>query len=250
MFLKPFEIDRSSVVKDIVSRDYRTAEIFRKYDIEFCCGGNWELGAICDMKGLDMGEIKKEIETAIRTFCIHPSVRFNEWSIDFLTEYIVNIHHHYLKTQFPRIGDHLQHFTDGHRRKYPYLPEANQQYNYLVKSLLPHLHQEEEILFPYIRQIAHAYESRETYASLLVRTLRKPVEDVMHNEHVVVSKVLKCLRELTNNYSPPEDACVSHKVTFNLLKELDNDLAQHLYLENEILFPKAIAMEKELLQRP
>jgi regulator of cell morphogenesis and NO signaling len=106
---------------------------------------------------------------------------------------------------------------------------------------------EEEILFPYIRQIAHAYKSRESYAGLLVRTLRKPVENVMQHEHETISKILNRIRLLTDNYQSPPNACVSHGVTFSLLKELDNDLVQHVYLENQILFPRAIAMEKELL---
>ena len=119
-------------------------------------------------------------------------------------------------------------------------------FNSLYKDIIPHLQQEEEILFPYIRQIAHAYNSKESYASLLVRTLRKPVEEVMKYEHESISRILHSLREYTNNYTPPENACVSHQVAFSMLKELDHDLVQHVFLENEILFPKAIAMEKEL----
>lgn len=101
-----------------------------------------------------------------------------------------------------------------------------------------------------MRQISHAYESKESYASLLVRTLRKPVEDLMHHEHDTLKKVLTRFRSLTNNYMAPDNACTSHRVAFSLLQELDDDIVQHLYLENEVLFPKAIAMEKELLQKP
>jgi regulator of cell morphogenesis and NO signaling len=119
----------------------------------------------------------------------------------------------------------------------------------LHNTMLPHLLQEEEVIFPYIRQIAHAYESRESYASLLVRTLRKPVEDIMHHEHKLLEKVLYQFRILTNGYTPPEASCTSHRLSFSLLRELDEDLVQHIYLENEILFPKAVLMEKELLQR-
>lgn len=105
------------------------------------------------------------------------------------------------------------------------------------------------MIFPYIRQISHAYESKESYASLLVRTLRKPVEDLMHDEHNSIGKTLTQLRELTNNYTAPENACTSHRLAYSLIKELDDDLVQHIYLENDILFPKAISMEKELLER-
>ena len=94
----------------------------------------------------------------------------------------------------------------------------------------------------------HAYESREPYAALLVRTLRKPVENMMAHEHKYIEKYLTAMREITNNYTPPPNSCITHRVAFFKLKELDNDVVQHMHLENNILFPKAIAMEKEILE--
>lgn len=249
MFLKSINIERNSFVSDIVREDYRTASVFRKYDIDFCCGGKWELGIICEMNGLQYEQVKKELEDSVKTVQLSNSILFNDWNIDFLTEYIVNIHHQYLREALPQIKEHLNHFVEGHIKKFPFLGEVVKQFNHLNKEILPHLQQEEEILFPYVRQIFHAYNSNESYAALLVRTLRKPVEEVMHHEHETVSKVLGRLRNLTNDYNAPVDACVSHRVAFSLLKELDNDLSQHIYLENNILFPKAVAMEKELLER-
>ena len=108
---------------------------------------------------------------------------------------------------------------------------------------------EEEIIFPYVCQISHAYDNRDSFASLLVKTLRKPIEKMMKEEHAIISDIILKFRELTLLYTPPEKACTSHRIIFSKLKELDNDLAQHLYLENEILFPRAIAMEKKLLQQ-
>ena len=107
--------------------------------------------------------------------------------------------------------------------------------------------QEEEIFFPYMKQIFHAHKHRESYATLLIRTLRKPLEEVMLKEHETTGSSLHRLRTITNNYTPPANACLSHKVTFAKLKELDNDLVQHIHIESNILFPKAIEMEKELL---
>ena len=249
MFLKKDNINKDSFVSDIVREDYRTASVFRKYDIDFCCGGKWALGTVCEMKGIDFDPLKEELEDSVKNIHLSNTLQFDNWNVDFLTEYIVNVHHQYLRDALPQIKSHLTHFIADHAEKYPYLNEVMKQFIYLTKDILPHLGQEEEILFPYIRQISHAYESKESYASLLVRTLRKPVEEVMHREHETVSKVLQRLRDLTNNYTPPVEACVSHRVAFSLLKELDDDLSQHMYLENNILFPKAVSMEKELLQR-
>ena len=247
MHLPEINITEESFVSDVVRKDYRTARVFRKHEIDYCCGGKWTLAVICEMKGLNFYQLKKELTLSAKTVQLSNTIRFDTWSIDFLTDYIVNIHHHYLRDALPQVKKQLDHFTVSHSNRYVYLAELQDQFHQLYDESFPHLAMEEEILFPYIRQVAHAYHSRESYASLLVRTLRKPVENVMQHEHETISKILNRIRLLTDNYQSPSNACVSHGVTFSLLKELDNDLVQHVYLENQILFPRAIAMEKELL---
>ena len=242
-------IDLNLSVSEIVRDNYRTADVFRKYDIDFCCGGKWPLKMVCETKNLDYSMIKNELEDASRTITINNTLRFDQWDIDFLTDYIVNVHHQYLRTALSEAKDYLVNFLEGHLKKFPYLTDLLKVFNSLCKEMFPHLDQEETILFPYIRQIAHAYSSKESYAGLLVRTLRKPVENVMRHEHETVNAILKEIRAITNNYTLPEGACVSHKVTFMKLFEIDNDLVQHMHLENDILFPRAITMEKELLER-
>ena len=243
------KIDQNLLVSDIVSNDYRTADVFRKYGIDFCCGGKWPLKMVCESMDLDIVIVKKELEEAVRTICLPNTLRFNKWDIDFLTDYIINVHHQYLRKALPEAKDYLASLVQGHQKKFSYLPELLKIFIDLSKEMFPHLQEEETIIFPCIRQIAHAYNSRESYAALLVRTLRKPVENVMHHEDESVNKSLHQLRQLTDHYTLPEGACVSHKVTFLKLLEIDNDLVQHIHLENNILFPRAIAMEKELLER-
>ncbi len=248
MFLPSINIEKNSCVNNIIRQDYRTADVFLKYGIDFFSGEDITLGTICGMKGIEFDFIKKELECSVRTVQLSNSLRFNEWSIDFLTKYIVHVHHQYLRDILPKVKDQLDYIVKDYPEKTASLADVQKQFNYLHKGILPHIQEEEEVLFPYIRQIYHAYESKESYARLLVRTLRKPVEDVMNHDHETVFKVLRRLRELTNNYTFQEDSSISYLVTFSMLKELDNDLVQHVYLENNILFPKAIAMEKELLQ--
>jgi regulator of cell morphogenesis and NO signaling len=242
-------INENSCAADIVKQHYKTAAVFRQYGIEYCCGGKWPLKLVCETKDLDQAELMQELKRVSRNVTISASLPFNNWKVDFLTEYIINVHHQYLQQNLPLVADQLKRFVSEHSSKYPQLVEVESVFTYLHKKMLPHLTQEEEIMFPYIRQIAHAYESKEAYASLLVRTLRKPVENIMNQEHDFLERTLNKFRSLTNNYTPPEASCTSHRLSFSLLRELDDDLIQHLYLENEILFPKAIAMEKELLQR-
>jgi len=243
------EIRADSLVSEIVTVDYRTADVFRKYDIEYCCGGKWPLFLACEARGLDVDAIKAELEEATRTINLPGSLQFAEWDLDFLADYIIHVHHHYLKKTLPSTRLVVRSFIEEHRKKYPVLTELQLVFDELVAEMIPHLQQEEEIIFPYIKQINHAYHRNESYAGLLVRTLRKPVEDVMQHEHESVTVAIHDMRRLTNNYTPPENACVNHRVCFSKLREIDHDLVQHMHLENNILFPRAIALEKELLSR-
>jgi regulator of cell morphogenesis and NO signaling len=243
------DIGNDSIVTNIVKGNYRTAEVFQKHGIGFCCGGNWSLEAACLMKGLSVNELIEELKQATRTIEISPATPFHEWSVDFLTDFIVNIHHHYLKHTIPQFWPVLNGFVDEHLKKDARLYHVQSSFRKLQKDILPHLMEEEQDIFPYIRRLAHAYEDREPYAELLVKTMRRPIAKMMGSEHETVKDILDGFRQHTDNYTPPEKHCTSHRVVFSKLKELDHDLTQHMYLENQILFPKAIAMEKELLER-
>jgi regulator of cell morphogenesis and NO signaling len=118
--------------------------------------------------------------------------------------------------------------------------------NQLVREVSVAMQDEEEIFFPYIKRIAHAFLRRESYGDLLMRTLRKPLK-VIVSRNDSIYHLLNKIRLITSDYTPPGKACVTHKVTFYKLSQIDNDLRQHLYLENEVLIPKAIQIEKELL---
>lgn len=249
MFLKTINIDDDTLVTEIVIQDYRTADVFRKYGINYCCGGRRPLQEVCKALGLDAGIVKKDLNEALRNVSVSNSLDFGNWDIDFLIDYICHVHHQYLILNLPETVDTLKRFAEGHALKYGYLPELLDCISDLKNEIISHIDHEEKIIFPYIRQMAHAYQSRETYSALLVRTLRKPIEHLMDHENEQVRDFLHRLRELTNNYILPPNACITHKVAFSKLKELDNDLVQHIHLENNILFSRAIALEKELLHR-
>jgi regulator of cell morphogenesis and NO signaling len=248
MYQNIYKIEPSSFVTDIVVRDYRTADVFRKYDIEFCCGGKWPLDIVCQNKNLLTEEVVRELQKIVTQSPSNAAIDFDSWEVDFLVDYIYNVHHRYLKKALLETKEQVNRFLDEHRKKFPELEEIETIMNQFMKDIPPHMKQEEEIFFPYIKQIHHAYKHRESYARLLIRTLRKPIEEVMIKEHETTGSTLHRLRKITNNYTPPEKACITHKVTFAKLKELDKDLVQHIHLESNILFPKAIKMEQELLE--
>ncbi len=247
MFLKPFEINRKSLVAEIVAKDYRTADVFRRHGIGYCCGGKWPIDMACEMQGIDAEKVQIELEAAIRTVHVSTQLDFAEWDLDFLINYLINVHHHYLKKSLPETQLMLSEFAKEHSKKFTYLVELEKQFDLLIKQLLLSMQREEEVLFPYIREIVHADKHKEPYAALFVRTMRKPIEETMFKEHETVNDIIFSIRTLTNQYTSPENVCISHKVVIARLRELDNDLMQHLYLEQSILFSKAMTIEKELL---
>ena len=186
MFLKPFDINDESVVTDLVLQDYRTSYVFRKYGIDYCCGGKMPLQMACNIHGLDIDLIKYELTEIVRNIQVSTFTDFRAWNTDFLVDYLINVHHAYLLKNFPDLIETLDRFVTGHKLKYPFLGQLLETVYKLRDDLLPHLEHEEKIIFPYIKQIAHVYENNESYASLLVKTLRKPVEAMMTQENTRV----------------------------------------------------------------
>ena len=249
MLINPIEIDENAIIKNMVAADYRTAAVFRKFGISFCCGANFSLKVVCEQKGLEIEEVKKDLNRSVRNISIPNTICFEEWDTGFLTEYIVNLHHNYLKAILPDTLAMLHLFVEEHRKKFPALLEVDKIFSYFVSRVLPHMKMEEEVIFPYIRQLAFAFKHHESYSRLLVQTLTKPMEKAFKSEQELVQSIFLRLRGLTNDYTPPEHCCTSHRVIFQLLEEIDLDFGHHVHLETDILFPKAIVMEAELFKR-
>lgn len=238
---------KSNTVTDIVLKDLRTADVFYKNNIEFCCGGKWPLDVTCEAQNLDLTTIIKEIEKATSYVPVSNGFNFQDWETAFLVDFIINVHHAYLKRNLPIAREYVSRLIKGHLKNFPWLTSLDYLLVKLQNELLPHLQVEEESLFPYIKQISTAHQQKLPYAKLLVKTLSKPLLSTMQQEQVLLSGILQQMQELTNDFSISENACITHKVSFFKLKELYNDLLLHLYLENEILFPRALTIEQELL---
>jgi regulator of cell morphogenesis and NO signaling len=239
------EFDRP--VRDIVKMDYRTADVFKKYQLGYCCSGNVLLKTACAAKGIDYGLLLAELRESTKNVMIPNFLPFDEWSIGFLIDYISNIHHTYIYQVIPSLSLSLESFTVGHQDKYPELAGISEIFTELTGILMNHNRHEDEIIFPYIKQIDSAYRRKEPYANLFVRTLRKPLY-IVEREHLRIQELLNGLQTATNHFTPPESACLSYEVNFKKLEELYNNLTQHKHLEHDLLFPKAVAIEQKLLQ--
>jgi regulator of cell morphogenesis and NO signaling len=234
-------------ISDLVKKDYRTADVFRKYHLSYCCSGNISLQSACEAKGIDYEELSGELRKSTRTFVLSNNLLYDEWRPDFLVDYISHVHHAYIFQTLPALSASLESFVIGHQSKYPELKNLTELFTGLTGILMQHNRYEDEIIFPYIKQIEAAYRRKESYGNLLVRTLRKPLENV-EKEHLQIQDMLDKIKLLTNEFTPPATACLNYVVIFKKLEELCQNLIQHNYLEQEVLFPKALAIEQKLLQ--
>lgn len=242
------EQEKVQTVSDIVRKDYRTADVFKKWGVNYCCGGNLPLDQVCLTLNLDQEKIETELKSATQNVQLPNALSFDEWPFDFLVDYIVHVHHGYVKIAGPKLNQLLTQFVEGHKTKYPYLVDVQYSFDRLLTDLTEHLAKEEQVIFPYIKQVNNSFIHQASYGALFVRTLQKSLTHVIEVEHQNIANLLTALRSATNNYTFNEKACTNHQVIYHKLKEFDADIMQHKHLENNILFPKAMQMEKELLQ--
>lgn len=239
---------RVKTVRDIVIEDYRTADVFKKWGINYCCGGNLPLEEACAVQKINRTVLDAELRRATQSYSLPSTTAFAQWPLAFLIDYILHVHHGYLHQVLPSLKTFVSNYIPGHLKKFPHLAGVQETFTNLVAELEEHTTREEESIFPYVKQIINTYTRKEVYGNLFVRTMSKPLADTVQRDHSRIERQLKQLRELTGNYAFAADACTNYQVLYNKLKEFDADLVQHKHLENNILFPKALEMEKALLQ--
>jgi regulator of cell morphogenesis and NO signaling len=247
MYLQPYSIKETEKLGDIIERDYRTAEILNSFAIDFVVNSEGTLQQACVDKGLDVSIVKSALSSATRNIQLSNSLPFDEWKVDFLIDYIINVHHEYIKRKLPKLLESVRHLGKTDVPKDVEVEKLKQTIADINNYLLPHMQNEETSVFPYLKQVTSAWYKRETYGSLLVRTLRKPVEKTLLKDHDSLKELMQKIRKITNNYKVADRVWMICNVLWNQLQEFDNDLVQHIYLENKVLFPKIILIEKELL---
>lgn len=230
---------KAETLGEIVKKDLRKAETFKKLGLDFCCGGKKSLEDACKEKGLDVLQVKQELEKVTAASAGTNQHDFDSWSLSFLADYIVNVHHAYVKQNMPSLLELSQKVANRHGIASPHLIKVWQKVNAMVNELTVHLSKEERILFPYIKQL----EAPGSHAAQSFSSVKEPVA-VMENDHDIVGKLAEEIRELTNNYTLPQNACTSYGLLYKKLEDFEDDLHTHIHLENNILFPKAIKLER------
>ena len=219
-------LTRNIKVGELAALHPLATRVFARHQIDFCCGGGRPLSDVCEKQGLDVDTVMQEIarELAPR----ENVVRWDQRPITELIDHIVNRYHAGLCEELPRLEAMARKVADVHGEKDPVrLPRLLQAVLDLRGELEPHMVKEEQILFPMIRRGQGSGANG-------------PVA-VMMREHETAGDLLKDIRELTNDYSVPPDACNTWRALWMGLEGLESDLHEHIHLENNILFPRALA---------
>lgn len=230
-------------VAEVVAENIKTAHVFKKHRINFFCGGGVSIENACAKRGIDVAMLETELLAVNNT--IEPANNYNAWQIDFLANYIIQNHHSYVLEAIPITLQYAEKVASVHGHNEPELIEINELFKQVAAELLNHMKKEENILFPYIERLMLHKKTGTPFVAPPFATAANPIH-VMEQEHELAGDIMKKITQLSNQYVAPDHACNTYKALFNKLEEFENDLHQHVHLENNILFPKAIALEKEL----
>lgn len=243
VMIKKLDLEKGETIGEIAAKDIRKAEVFKKYGIDFCCGGKKSLKEVCEEKGLDISTVEAELNTTDQSAA--PAFDYSKWDVDFLADYIYNQHHKYYYTEEPTITGLMEKVADHHGGPHNDLHQLRNMYRQLILELNTHFMKEERVVFPFIKALAYAKKTGNMEMLNQQPSVTEPIQ-MMESDHEAAGEILDQMNQLTFNYTAPADACNSYQFLFKKLKELDEDLHQHIHLENNLLFPKALAMEKDL----
>lgn len=231
-------------VGELAAKDYRKVEVFKKYGIDFCCGGKKSLDKVCSEKGINREKLEMDLSQT-ETMTNLPSQDFASWDIPFLIDYIVNTHHKYVIQSLPVIFEFTQKVARVHGKEHPEVVVVARLFMKVMDELNQHMMKEENVLFPYIKQLFKIKSEDGSIHTPPFGTVMNPI-NMMEHEHDVVGNLMHEIRNITNNYSLPDGACNSYRYSYSKLNEFEEDLHQHIHLENNILFPKTIDLEGKL----
>lgn len=237
-------IDNQSNIGKIVAENYKAAAVFKQYGIDFCCNGNRTIESACRKKQIDEEQLLAELQEAV-TQKGTGEIDFKSFPLDLLADYIEKTHHRYVERKIREITPYLRRIVEVHGDNHPELLVVEQLFQQSAGDLTAHMKKEELMLFPTIRRLVQSQLSGRTTPETAPGSIAEMVAR-MEQDHEAEGDRFRHISELTDQYNPPADACNTYRVTFSLIDEFEEDLHRHIHLENNILFPKAIELEKTL----
>lgn len=233
--------DSNKTVREYVVDDFRTAAVFERFGLDFCCGGGQPLSDACRSQNVDEAALRVELAAA----CAGPAGDApdpKQWDLDVLSDYIVEKHHAFVRDALPALQQHSSKVAAVHGLNHPEMVRVAEIVGQVVEEMTGHMRKEEMILFPHIRDMARARHDGQTLPPAPFGTVAGPIH-VMEAEHDSAGAAMKEIRRLTSDYTPPADACTTYRVLFQELEAFEKDLHRHVHLENNILFPRAMEFE-------
>lgn len=228
-------------IGEIVAKNILYADVFQKNKIDFCCKGNVPLEEAVQKKGIDIDTILHELGK-IDAQPEH-ELNYESMSLTELINIIEKTFHAYIRNETPDLLFMLKKIKSVHGGNHPELIELFDIFSESNEDLSHHMYKEEHVLFTYIKSL----EDVRNVQSQQFNSISSPIQ-VLKQEHEHEGDLFEKMRSLTKDYTPPIDACNTYKLAFHKLKEFEEMLHKHIHLENNILFPKAIILEKHLIQ--
>jgi regulator of cell morphogenesis and NO signaling len=233
----------SRTVADMVTENIKTAHVFKKYGIDFCCGGGVSIEKACQKANVNYDTLVNELMNVDKSDS--RATNYNSWELDFLIDHIINVHHSYVAESIPLLLQYSERVAEVHGHHYKELIEIKGLVKEVAGELSAHMKKEELILFPFVKRLLQAKRENTEAPEAPFGTVDNPIK-MMEEEHEGAGEILRLISVLSNNYTPPEGACNTYRAFYAKLEEFEQDLHQHVHLENNILFPKALQLEKEL----
>ncbi len=231
-------------VRDIATENPASVRVFEKFGIDYCCGGRVPLAEACATKGLDLNEVVASLEAATSQSVPGAPDWTNE-SLDRLATHIVKKHHAYVTQEVPRLNGLSIKVVSRHGDTRQELAVIQSKLEELGEELITHQGKEEVVLFPYISKLEQFVSGNGTLPRNCFGTIENPIR-MMTQDHDVAGNLMAEIRKLSEGYTPPAGACPTFRAFYAGLHEFELDLHQHIHLENNILFPRAIAMEASI----
>ena len=234
----------TQTIREIVVENPAAARVFESLGIDYCCGGRLPLDKACSRAGIPLQRAIELIAQARRDADPDTSRDWNHAAISDITAYIVDEHHGYIRREAPRLQSLLEKVQGRHGSAHPEVASIKELFSALTQELFTHMMKEERILFPYIDSLA-ASGNRGPLPAACFGSIENPIANMVA-DHDDAGELLARMKGLANAYQTPADACPTYRALYQGLEEFERDLHRHIHLENNMLFPRAIDMERGL----
>ena len=235
-------INSETTVRDVALQMPESTRLFESLKIDYCCGGNQPLGQACASAGVDVDDVMEMLAGVGQS---NEAKDFQNASLPELITHILDTHHVFTKTEMDRLQSLADKVLNAHGGNHPELVHLDELLSRLCADLKPHMFKEEQILFPYIMALVQAADQKRPVPFAPFGTVNNPIR-MMMREHDTAGEILRELRAVTSDYKVPADACISFQTLYQALENFEKDLHQHIHLENNILFPRALNVERIL----